>query len=128
MAFLAPLLSAGMSSGILPNIIKGVGGFVSDLIGGIGSGKPVLDVLESAAKKGLTTALGGSADHDPVGTARAALAAPQTNIANSRPIVVPRSAGLVRLVQFRPRMSRSDSRNIRRDDRRRRKYRAYYIR
>lgn len=140
MAFLAPLLSAGMSTGILPNIIKGVGDFVQDSIGGIISGKPVLETLGAAAKKGLATVFGGaqagSGSGEPAAPTKATVMSPDTNVANSRPVIVPDSAGLRRLAPRRPRYDhgdrygrrRDDRRDVRRDEHRRRKYRRYYNR
>lgn len=95
-----------MSSGILPNIIKGVGGFVSDVVGGIGSGKPFLETLGSAAKRGLTTALGGTNEGESAGPIRA-VPVRGRSAANARPVVVPASAGVSRVVRVRGPMHRS---------------------
>lgn len=135
MAFLAPLLSAGMSSGILPNIIKGVGGFVSDVIGGLGTGRPLLETIGGAAKRGLTTALGGASDEaagEPSSPMRAVVQG-SMQAANARPVIVPASAGLSRVVRTRGPMQfyrepGPGSRRERRRERRDRKYRDYYRR
>lgn len=104
MAFLAPLLGAGMSTGILPNLIKGVGGFVSDLVGGIGSGKPFLETLGGAAKRGLSTVLGGgeqAPEAQGIAPVRAISPGAETNVANSRPMFVSPGLGMSRVVPFR---------------------------
>jgi hypothetical protein len=100
MAFLGNLLAAGMSSGLIPNLLKGAGDVVGDIVGGLQRGEKLSpDLIVGALGRGAASTLGRVLAPKPQSEQAIRIMAPVGNsAANARPIMMPSSSGGDRVV------------------------------
>lgn len=100
MAFLGNLLAAGMSSGLIPNLLKGAGDVVGDIVGGLQRGEKLSPgLIAGALGRGATSTLGRVLAPKPQDEQPIRIMAPVgSSAANARPVYVPSSSGGDRVV------------------------------